>query len=1088
MMKIIFMLFVFIYAGGFYHWVYGFQPWDIWNKIFHFDMNNLDQDNNSSTQPSNAQAIETLVDPDSIHISTQSDINKQARFDTQAFTARWALFFDGVDDLYTINDHYDITANNRYDEKSFAVIIETSDDISALQTIYEQWGKDKWYAIQIENSRLYVWVWNSIDWPEGQQFKIADLWTIATNQVYNIVVSHNGLTQNNFSVYLNSQLVKNIMSVASQTAHGSCVLSGSFDCYMFASGWSIGIWATKNDTLRLSNTTQEIVWEDHFYKWHIWELISWNSSLTPQQAQNLFWYFDTKWWILTPEISIISPAEVWSVNIWDSQFYIEYNDFQNGVAINTASDDLKLYKWENTSWWNNIANNHVNFFTKEISGFQALYDVTNLSQWKYKLEFSISKTNGKKTTFIREFFVWELLPWEISNPVFHYDAQDINADGNLGNNPAWGTWIQTLVDKFNGYNAVQNTASNRPTLLEDSINWYSAISFNGSNQFFNITNTSDINSRNNPPYTQKSFAAVFQTWDDINTFQTIYEQWWNARGYSFVIDQWSVYAWVWNTSEWDVWHQYKSVNLWVAQPNTTYFVMIVQDSSYSDDSLNTLKIYLNGNLSSLQDHTDPQIRHPWGISIGRVNGNTVSASTNTVVNNSGHYFQWALWELISWNYALDQADVNGIQQYFSNKWWIVLFSEKFPIPTPTSDQTPSYTFTTNKAGSLEFIWSCRSSSTQAIIWENVVVLSADTLWNNLPVGIYDDCSIILTDDNGFPHVLNITAFEVIATSYALSEMQAIASPSDNHFPQYSFSSPIEGQIQYFWSCSSNTQYASIGTNIITLNYLADGVYDNCYLRVINANQQSEYLLISSFEIISQAPVIQNTNIETWKLLASWNTVLNIGYSDTSQINLSSAEIILEKYNLTTQSWWDNQASDLTNQINISQTQVNYQFNINDFGKYRYNFSIKNIHWAELAFTNIFYVDDVNLRVNTASIDMWILDNQNINYSQPIEIQVETLWAGFDLKIQKEQNLSSHNNSINDFDTNYWYWYDATPLWDWLASITSIETFITQWENINQNWEKNTYIYYLRLWAIIDELQSAGNYDGKIKFWIQLQYD
>ncbi|MGB2110552.1 MAG: hypothetical protein ACPHY8_01075 [Patescibacteria group bacterium] len=106
----------------------------------------------------------------------------------------------------------------------------------------------------------------------------------------------------------------------------------------------------------------------------------------------------------------------------------------------------------------------------------------------------------------REFFVGLLSPEEIQNPVFHYDAQDINADNNFNNNPASNSRIQTLVDKFNGYNAVQNNTANRPILEENIINNFSAIKFNGSNQYFDISNNADINTRNNPFYTQKTFA------------------------------------------------------------------------------------------------------------------------------------------------------------------------------------------------------------------------------------------------------------------------------------------------------------------------------------------------------------------------------------------------------------------------------------------------------------------------------------------------------------------------------------------------------------------------------------------------------
>jgi len=53
----------------------------------------------------------------------------------------------------------------------------------------------------------------------------------------------------------------------------------------------------------------------------------------------------------------------------------------------------------------------------------------------------------------------------------------------------------------------------------------------------------------------------------------------------------------------------------VAQPNTIYFVMIVQDSKYGDDTLNVKKIYLNGNLTDIQSHVDQQYSNPDDIAL-----------------------------------------------------------------------------------------------------------------------------------------------------------------------------------------------------------------------------------------------------------------------------------------------------------------------------------------------------------------------------------------------------------------------------------------------------------------------------------------
>ncbi len=1085
----IILLLLFIITSSVSNITNALQPDEISDQVFHFDMNNLDNDNNPNTQPIDNINISELIDQANAHTWSQDDINKQARFDSTGFSRASGLFFDGINDLYTISDHIDIASSDEYTEKSFAVVVKTSSDISRLQTIYEQWGKDKWYAIQIENGNMYIWLYNTIDWPSGQQFKIADLWQIEQNTVYNIIAYQNSNTTNNFAVYFNGALIKNILSVSSQKSHGACVMSGSFECYMFANGWSIGIWATKNDTLRLSNSNQEIIDEWHFYQGHIWELASWNTALTTSEIQWLFEYFDTKWWIKKPEINIIKPEISGSVAVWNSQIHLSYNDFQNGKTIDITSDTLELYKWNWVDWWNNITNSFINFSSKEVRNFEAKYDAIWLTKWKYRIIFRIEKINWEFDIVQRDFFVGALLPGEIQNPVFHYDAQDVNADNNFNNNPANNSRIQTLVDKFNGYNANQNTQNNRPRLEENIINNFPAIRFNGTNQYFDIWNQADINNRNNPAYTQKSFAAVFKTGNDVNIFQTIYEQWWNARGYSFVIDNGHVYAWVWNTPEWDNGHQYKSVDLWLAQPNTTYFAMIVQDSQTNDDTKNTLKIYLNGNLASVQDHVDAQRNHPGGISIWRVNGNSVSASTNTVVGSSWFFFDWHIWELISWNFALDQADVNGVQEYFSQKWWIVLFSEKFPIPSPTSDATPAYTFLTNKVGSLSYAWWCSSNVTQASIWENVINLAADNLGTPLNNGVYDNCSIILTDENGFTHVLNITPFEVIATSYTLSEITPIESPTSNHFPEYTFSSPIEWSIEYFWTCSSNTNFANIWNNSITLNYLPDGNYDNCYLRVNNWwAQQSEYLLISPFIINSQAPIFWNINISDGQLLASKNNTLIISYTDNGSINTSSANLEIQKFNALSTTWWNDISWSLATQTNINQTQASYQINVSEFWKYRFIFSIENIYWTRGEIMQEFYIDEPNFSVDSSQINIWNINAQNINFSTPVEIRVETIGAQFDMKIKKSWDFSSHNNTINEFNGTNWYWYDSTPLDGNLTNISNVETFANQSKNVNTNWEKNTYTYYVRLGAIIDQLQSAWDYSWNIQFGIQLIYD
>ena len=1082
------LLFIWVQLLSQSYFAYTLVPSDISNQVFHYDAQNLDADGDLLTQPADNSRVSELLDLANSHTWSQVNINKQALFELNGLNNRPGLYFDGIDDLYVIEDHIDIASNDQYPEKSFAIVFQTSNDITSLQTLYEQWGQEKWYALQIDNGNLYVGAWNTIDWPTWEEFKIADLWEVSSNTTYNVIISQNSNTSNNLSVYLDGTLTKNIFNVSAQTTHGTCIISGAFSCYMFANGGSIGLGATKNDTLQLSNTTWQTWDEILHFQWHIWEVLSWNTALTPTDAFDLFWYFDDKWALKWVDIIFQNPGLTWVIEPWDFEAYITYNDYQNWNWIITTTDDLKLYNWDGSSWWTDIAWTFVDFWSKNISQFEAYYPITSITTWKYRLEFSITKKNWIISTHTRDFYVGELLPENIPETVFHYDAQDIDGDGNFNNNPADWSTIQILVDKFNWYNAIQNSWANRPVLENNTINTYPAISFNGTNQYFDIGNQVSINNRNTPPYTEKSFAAVFKTGNDVNRFQTIFEQGGNVRWYSFVIDQWNVYAWVWNTAEWDAWHEYKSVNLWPAQPNTTYFAMIVQDSQTNNDSLNTLKIYLNGNLASVQDHTDAQIRHPWAISIWRVNWNTVSASTNTVISSSGDFFEGKLWELISWNHAIDQADVNWVQEYFSKKWWIVLFSEKYTIPSPTSDTTPAYTFTTNRAWTLTYNGSCASTATNATLWENVINLASDTSGTPLINGSYSDCSITLIDSFWYSHVLNITPFSVVASSFTLTEVTAVPANGSNHFPEYTFSSPIEWTIEYSWDCSSNTNYANVWDNTITLNYLPDGYYENCYVRVINTPQESEFLLLSAFTIMSSAPSFTGSSIENNNLLPNGNFIYSLEYSDNAGINTDSRNIILQKYNAATLDWWNDISTAYFTELSVSSNQIQYNSSLNEYGKYRLQFSIENVHGTSSIHEVTFYIDAPEFIVNTSEIDLWLLNSWITNYSTPVEVQVHTVWANFNMLLKKETLMQYWVHTIQDYDGATWYGYQNSPYTWSLQVVTDIETIWSQSKNLNINWEKNIYTYYLRLWALIDDLQAAWNYNWNVQFWIQLQYD
>jgi hypothetical protein len=81
-------------------------------------------------------------------------------------------------------------------------------------------------------------------------------------------------------------------------------------------------------------------------------------------------------------------------------------------------------------------------------------------------------------------------------------------------------------------------------------------------------------------------------------------------------------------------------------------------------------------------------------------------------------------------------------------------SMKTAISTPNSDTTPSFTFTSNEAGTITYSGGCSSSKTTAAVGDNYVTLDA------LSAGTYTGCKLTVTDASGNSKSLNIPSFKI----------------------------------------------------------------------------------------------------------------------------------------------------------------------------------------------------------------------------------------------------------------------------------------------------------------------------------------
>lgn len=118
-------------------------------------------------------------------------------------------------------------------------------------------------------------------------------------------------------------------------------------------------------------------------------------------------------------------------------------------------------------------------------------------------------------------------------------------------------------------------------------------------------------------------------------------------------------------------------------------------------------------------------------------------------------------------------------------------------------------------------------------------------------------------------------------SLVLKEVTAVNSPTSDNTPDYTFSSTEAGSLSYGGSCSSNTSYAKVGNNTITLNTLSDGTYSNCIISVSNVISNSRDNITSSLSI-SSFTISTSDNIAP----ANSSISINYGADNTSSNNIT----------------------------------------------------------------------------------------------------------------------------------------------------------------------------------------------------------
>ena len=77
--------------------------------------------------------------------------------------------------------------------------------------------------------------------------------------------------------------------------------------------------------------------------------------------------------------------------------------------------------------------------------------------------------------------------------------------------------------------------------------------------------------------------------------------------------------------------------------------------------------------------------------------------------------------------------------------------------------------------------------------------------------------------------------------------------------------------------------------------------------------------------------------------------------------------------------------------------------------------------------------------------------------------------------------------IPDWDGSDGFWYDQDPYTLNISVIGVDQVIGTQTGSINTDGNKNSYVYKIKLWALINAEQFWWTYSGNVNFWLNLTY-
>lgn len=269
--------------------------------VFHFDAQDADGDGDSGTNQPTDGTLTTWGDRSDDVGASSVDIVATAiggdtpTLDASYFGGRGGIFFDynsgNAGDTYPLADNAILNSSN-FNEKSFATVFRTGDDVSGLQIIYEQGGQTRGYQISVKDGIAYAFAWSDGGWLDGNYQSIG-LGAVETNTTYIVIASHlaSSATEGTWEANINGGTITQSSGEAGTVvSHGGDANIGEED-------------GTRDPVTEAGNPANT-----NNFDGFVAELVSWNNSLSNTDFTNIYGFLSDKWLNTPPVLSDIEVS------------------------------------------------------------------------------------------------------------------------------------------------------------------------------------------------------------------------------------------------------------------------------------------------------------------------------------------------------------------------------------------------------------------------------------------------------------------------------------------------------------------------------------------------------------------------------------------------------------------------------------------------------------------------------------------------------------------------------------------------------------------------------------------------------------